>query len=146
MSLKDEDLVLLKYADEKTFNSLRSENLKVEHEKLQKDFIAKISLFLLLLLSNGYIFFFKGYAQYFFSQPSVGFFVNGNPASFLSIFILGAIFIWLPSNILTRLGKMNFESSTSSGSNMTVTPVLAFRLFGWVIFALPTMIFLISTI
>ena len=70
--------------------------------------------------------------------------VNGNPASFLSIFILGAIFIWLPSNILTRLGKMNFESSTSSGSNMSVTPALAFRFFGWVIFSVPTALFLLS--
>lgn len=146
MALKDEDVILLKYADENTFNTLYSENVKVESKKSRTEFITKLLLFLLLLLSNAYIFFYEGYIRYFSSFGTEGILLNGNPGSFLSSFIFGALCIWLPSNILTSIGKLKVDSGASSGSNMTITPALAFRFFGWVIFALPTVIFIISSI
>jgi hypothetical protein len=114
------------------FDNIISQREKVEEALKRRRQIIKFVIFFTILVVYIKVLLFDNFIQYFNSSGVLGpisSYRSGSPGGFIVMLIFGIIFIWLPKNSFNWLDEK--------------IPPEAFKFFGWVIFIIPALLWII---
>lgn len=131
----------LSHAEYRNFKNEIAQREVTNNKRRKKQRLIKNVFFFGVLLFYLHALFISGYGRSIFQSGDIATHSvrGGNPGAFLSVFILGALFIWVSNTTIQHIQNF-FLLRGKFNRKLSPLPPQVFRFFGWVIYITPAIV------